>query len=491
MSLINGVATFTENSQNHGVVSTAFFIDSAENAGQVVNASFSNVATNTGVVTSAVFYTDSRNLNNVLSGTFYDSSINIGSVDENALFTNTSINSGSATHAMFVSDALNKGSVISGEYETPDQDQGVSQFSSIVTFPAPSYTNTFSGHVVVVLIKDHITSFKEPDTTVTGPEYSYDENGDLVTTMVVSSYLGETTYNNIATTYVYVGSSCLDAHYALNFNDQADLSAQLAPSNEFSDVFNTVGFRESFLQQISSGDTSPFNEYNIMLSGSVVDYDKYNEFLFDLYTNFCINSCFRSPYHTLLYVVTNDYASQAAAENENGTYSLTEAWPYYPANASIKLTVQNLLQSNNFASPLPAAPMSDEYILSGVDDPYYKVARIFAQQRTDAQGIAYTGELASIDDVVDGTLDFYYSLGNDVFGKLPKRSYRKNSINTSSTNIVLAGDCSQNAYPPDESGTVTTTFDGERQWTGNLTITIVSYVIEVDLDSLMYVQMNY
>ena len=503
MPYINGTATFTENSRNYGNVSTAFFTDSARNIGEVVTAAFSNTTTNEGTVLSAEFYTDSINLSVVQSAVFYDNSINDGDVSNNALFTNAAVNSGIVTSATFIGDAVNKGDVDSGAYETPDSDQGSTQTVVPLMVTAPTFTNVISGFIVVVMVKDAVTSITSPATTITSYVAStdadgypvYDSAGEQEYTLLVTETPGETYTNDVATTYMYAGSSCIDAIYACKFTDALNLSSQNPPTNTFSSVFNTIGFRESFLQQASSGDTSPLTQYDIMLDDqSGVDFDKYDDFIFDLITNFCVEKCFNHPATVLSGITTTDSATQFA--EENGAYSLTTAWPYMPANASIRNAVRGFLQNNNITNPLPLAPLSDENVGAGVDDTFYRTARLFARSRTDQAGVAYTGDFASTDELVDGTLDFYYSLGSELFGKLPKRSYIKRAIGTTLLNIPLNGDCSENKYPPLDNGgappsTITQTWAGEDTWNGNLTVTAIGYVVEIDIDSLVYVQTNY
>jgi len=504
MPYINGTATFTENSRNYGNVSTAFFTDSARNVGEVATAAFSNTTTNEGTVSNAEFYTDSINLSVVQNAVFYDSSINDGDVVNNALFTNTAVNSGSAASATFIGDAVNKGDVDSGAYETPDSDQGNTQTVLPLIVTAPTFTNVISSFIVVVMVKDKVTSITAPTVTTTSYVAStdaegyplYDDNGEPEYTALVTVTSGETYTNDVATTYMYAGSSCIDAIYACKFTDALNLSSQNPPTNTFSSVFNTIGFRESFLQQVSSGDTSPLTQYDIMLDDqSGVDYDKYNDFIFDLITNFCVDKCFRHPTTVLSGVTTTDFATQIAEEND-GVYSLTTAWPYMPANTDIRNAVKGFLQTTNFTNPLPSSPLSDENISAGVDDAFYRTARLFARSRTDQAGVAYAGEFSSSDELVDGTLDFYYSLGSELFGKLPKRSYIKRAIGAANLNIPLNGACSENAYPPFDNGgapptTFTQTWAGEDTWTGNLTVTAIGYVVEIDIDSLVYVQTNY
>ena len=119
------LASFTGNSSNKGIVSTASFLGSAVNSGTVATGSFSETSSNLGtaevasftgtsinrgVVPTACFLGSAVNSGNVSTGTFFGSSINLTTVC-NACFTGTSINRGSINEVTFVGSSINGGVV--------------------------------------------------------------------------------------------------------------------------------------------------------------------------------------------------------------------------------------------------------------------------------------------------------------------------------------------------------------------------------------------
>jgi hypothetical protein len=120
MSLFNvditNTGTFSDQTENHGVIRNGIFEDSALNTGTIqLTAKFSSNSINQGTVQSTSIFSGSAiNYGVTKTTTFSGNSINMGTVSGNAYFTEYSKNSGTVIgNALFAPSATNIG-VVSG-----------------------------------------------------------------------------------------------------------------------------------------------------------------------------------------------------------------------------------------------------------------------------------------------------------------------------------------------------------------------------------------